>query len=329
MKEKMREFVKGRAAALLTVGVAVLVIAAGVMILHGCMGWGKEDFSGGDSDSLSVVPAADAAMGVAENGKLYDYFWRGEMDEQQLEEQCEKEWQKILAEYQEMDADQETIENRRKEFDGEIDWMKKELEKARLLDPAVSAQEAANTAGMLFEDAYGLDPEENTLFLDCVENPDSRGVKRLEWLIQTGRQNPSEEGMGFCAVDATTGKVISCSYLPSGWETENCVSEELLPVVRTYSEEGRQLYAYDPSHPQWPEFAEEKRAQIQAFLRQAGLDKNRTVERIQAEENELNGFRFTVSFADGGKAEIQFSLRPWCVSDWGEYPGKGMEYHTL
>lgn len=100
-------------------------------------------------------------------------------------------------------------------------------------------------------------------------------------------------------------------------------------MVRTYSEEGRQLYAYDPSHPQWPEFAEEKRAQIQAFLRQAGLDKNRTVERIQAEENELNGFRFTVSFADGGKAEIQFSLRPWCVSDWGEYPGKGMEYHTL
>lgn len=109
-----------------------------------------------------------------------------------------------------MDADQETIENRRKEFDGEIDWMKKELEKARLFDPAVSAQEAANTAGMLFEDAYGLDSEENTLFLDCVENPDSRGVKRLEWLIQTGRQNPSEEGMGFCAVDATTGKVISC-----------------------------------------------------------------------------------------------------------------------
>lgn len=324
MKKKGREFDKKRAGALRTVGAAALMIAAGAMILHGCTAQSGEALRGGDSDPLRVIPAADEVMGVAENGTLYDYFWAGEIEEQKLMEEYEKKWDELLEGYRRNGVEGQTIEKKRDEYLLEMDRAKKELQRIKKLDPVVSAQEAANTAGMLFESVYGFKMDGRSLFLDCTEanGGEENGRKRLIWQVQGN----SEEGVGFCTVDATTGRMTRCSYAPSEWEIENCTSEELLPVIREYSEEGRTLYAYDPTHPQWPDFAEEKREQIRVFLEQAGLDKNGAVEAIQLKEGEAEQLRFTIEFEGGEKAQIGFSLRPWYVSDWGEYPGKAMEY---
>lgn len=202
------------------------------------------------SDDLTPPSAAQEAIAQdIGGGKNYEYYWAAEHIEEELEavrestEQSVKHWKEIAdtGNYygREVSGDEkEELKNSFDEMLNEIPLLQEEkrkmLESELALDPVVSAQEAANAAGAVFEKIYGIELSQDILTLSCVEintniNPGEEVIRSV-WNVS---REEAADGVLFstnavgCTLDATTGEFISVDYTPSNDELTEMWATEL------------------------------------------------------------------------------------------------------
>ena len=127
------------------------------------------------SDDLTPPSAAQEAIAQeAGGGKNYAYYWQEETlqmlreaDEQEVNDAKELiakgEEAVKAAGYPSLAEAQQAVEARQARIEQDLADNQKRLEAELALDPVVSAQEAANLAGSLFEKLYGFDLSQDTL----------------------------------------------------------------------------------------------------------------------------------------------------------------------
>lgn len=128
------------------------------------------------SDDLTPPSAAQEAIAQeAGGGKNYAYYWQAENAEETLQmlreayEQEVNDAKELIAKgeeavkaagYPSLAEAQQAVEARQARIEQDLADNQKRLEAELALDPVVSAQEAANLAGSLFEKLYGFDLSE-------------------------------------------------------------------------------------------------------------------------------------------------------------------------
>lgn len=138
------------------------------------------------SDDLTPPSAAQEAIAQeAGGGKNYAYYWQAENAEETLQmlreayEQEVNDAKELIAKgeeavkaagYPSLAEAQQAVEARQARIEQDLADNQKRLEAELALDPVVSAQEAANLAGSLFEKLYGFDLSQDTLLLQCFES---------------------------------------------------------------------------------------------------------------------------------------------------------------
>ncbi|MFQ7003617.1 MAG: hypothetical protein ACLRRT_08055 [Ruthenibacterium lactatiformans] len=190
------------------------------------------------SDDLTPPSAAQEAIAQeAGGGKNYAYYWQAENAEETLQmlreayEQEVNDAKELIAKgeeavkaagYPSLAEAQQAVEARQARIEQDLADNQKRLEAELALDPVVSAQEAANLAGSLFEKLYGFDLSQDTLLLQCFESdsdmsyhPAGGGVMRAIWHVS---REEAADGVLFstnaisCTLDATTGEFIAVDY---------------------------------------------------------------------------------------------------------------------
>ena len=243
------------------------------------------------SDDLTPPSAAQEAIAQdIGGGKNYEYYWAAEHIEEELEavrestEQSVKHWKEIAdtGNYygREVSGDEkEELKNSFDEMLNEIPLLQEEkrklLESELALDPVVSAQEAANAAGAVFEKIYGIELSQDILTLSCVEintniNPGEEVIRSV-WNVS---REEAADGVLFstnavgCTLDATTGEFISVDYTPSNDElTEMWATELPSCFVKKTSIETTGSYGYwNETEASYAEVAEKLKQQTREQL---------------------------------------------------------------
>ena len=269
---------------------ALLPLFAATLLLTGCMALGGE-LSGQDADSLSVIPAADAVLETAENGKIYHY----ELDD---------------------------------------DTRKGALYESAQLSP----QQAANLAGMLFEDVYGLNQTGKAIFLYYTEKELEGGTRQARWWAVSGSQSGNSfqnmvTGYGVCVVEANTGELLMSIYFPAEQEEQTCVSNEYLPFV-TVTEKPTQdaiTAQVDRESKEFESYLKQEIATVRQFLYQARLYEREAIASVDPARSEDGSelYRdYLVTYKDERQARVAVVRQEWRFreSNWGEYPGREFLY---
>lgn len=200
----------------------------------------------------------------AGNGKNYAYYWDAEDIDAAMARRNERvqaylavvdEWlagaenmtPEELAEagYDSIEQARERCEEVKANELENLESAREYLEKEAALDPVVSAQEAANRAGVIFEEVYGVDLSQDILELDCRESgpdnilhPERVGALRPIWVVS---REEAADGVLFstnsfyCTMDGTTGEILYIEYTPSMQELEE---RKALPYPACFAETG-------------------------------------------------------------------------------------------
>lgn len=196
------------------------------------------------SDDLTPPSAAqDAIAQEAGGGKTYAYSWQAENVEKTLQAWRESYEQEVnyakeliakgeeavkAAGYPSLKEAQQAVDAQQAGIEQDLAENKKRLEAELALDPVVSAQEAANLAGAIFEKLYGFDLSQETLVVWCFESdsdmsyhPAGGGAMRTVWNVS--REEAADGALLStnsisCTLDATTGELIGVDYTLSNDE---------------------------------------------------------------------------------------------------------------
>ena len=295
---------------------AMALALAAALTFAGC-GVQGTPLSGQDADSISVTPAADEVLETtAENGKTYDYFWLGEMSAEELWEMVLAEEAADLIEHEGREPTEQELEQARAQFDKEYEA---ELQRIAALDPILSPQEAANIAGMAIENGYGADLS-GGLRLDCMTTS-VNGTERVVWDVETVRSESEPQISGHCTVDATTGRILAMSCVPS-WQEIAAIGAAPLRSFITEDGNGRYTYPTSSEGEDWNAFLNQVTAQGEAFLAQIGLDK----ELAEPANLIFKGSQMflVLRYKDGstGRMELTWSILEHQYGDEDPYPGK-------
>ena len=271
----------------------VTVAALAVVLLVGC-GQGCSTFTGQDADSLSVIPAADAVLETAANGKIYHY---------ELEDTTRKE--------------------------------------ALYEDAKLSPQRAANLAGILFEDVYGLNQTGRSILLYYTEKELEDGRVQPRWWAVSEEESAADSfrdakgSGGICVVDADSGELLMCTYFPTEGELMGCVGSEYLDfLVEQPAPDGEGVFLrVDRENRLFQIYLEQKIAKIRDFLYQAKLYERApisAVDPVLGEDGLEQYGAYLVTYKDGRQAKVSIAQQE-CLfrpSSWGEFPGKEFLYHV-
>ena len=196
-------------------------------------------------------------------------------------------------------------------------------------EAVVSPQQAANIAGMLFENAYGLNQTGKVISLQyfVVEDIQPRWCAMSEgW---------QEDGVSYaeCTIEAQTGDLLLCIYRPT-LEEQSIYMEKHQPfVIKTPCAEGGYRLSTDFDDPSYAAYLQQEIDRIRVFLTQAGLDKKSPVASIVPstdEDGKPNSAPYYVTYEDGRTATVD--IMNGCLNkvvDWGEYPGKEFWYDAV
>ncbi|MCM1297704.1 MAG: hypothetical protein NC311_19375 [Muribaculaceae bacterium] len=228
MKDHAAECVRltRRAAALLAGTLALNLLA-------GCADSGSQPVV--TDDDLTPNSAVQAALSLeAGNGKTYAYYWPAEDPEAAAEAKRQDDEESLQTRLAQGVLTQEQADARRQAYEqGTLEQIAV-WQKERQLDPVVSPQEAANRAGWLAEELYGLDMSQTEIELRCAEEYDlaaGQASGRLLWTA-TNRKGPT---LFYCLQDATTGEWLSTSYSPQQEELDRAWST---PAVSCFTLNG-------------------------------------------------------------------------------------------
>lgn len=197
-------------------------------------------------DDLTPPSTVQDVLAMTEDsGKNYAYYWMAEDVEAsmaQYKEEKEREMdadierirgcseEELRTELGEVFESREQWEEARREMtEGDIAQLRRGLEAEHALDPAVSAQEAANRAGAALEEAFGVDLSDQTLTVSCCDWEFPTG-RRLIWWVERPEDADGKlfsSGSMYCHIDATTGEVASARYWPGSEEWEEMRGDTL------------------------------------------------------------------------------------------------------
>ena len=159
------------------------------------------------SDDLTPPSAAQEAIAQdIGGGKNYAYLWEAEQTETVVEEWIKTHEQIVdtlrgliaqgedtvkEAGFVSVEAAQTELEYWQAVLEREPEQLRQSLREEAALAPVVSAQEAANIAGVAFETMYGLDLSQKTLRLNCYQSDSNMeyhiaggGVMRTVWGVE-------------------------------------------------------------------------------------------------------------------------------------------------
>ena len=309
----------------------IAVLLAVAFMMTGCTKW-SNTISGQDNDSLSVVPAADAVMEeVSSNGKTYSYDWIGEMSEEELARRVDQEQTQLRIQMKKAGEDEDKIALALQDYNAQIAQEQEEIKIAREWGISLTAQETANLAGVLMEEVYGLTLDDRVirLYVSLTESETLEVLigreepkrQRVIWKAEL-KKNNEQESSAQCTFDAENGRLLSCCYLPSTQEKEDCISDEWMSFVIP-QQVGENLY--DTKSPAYEEYIRSTKELISTFLAYAELDQNTAVKKIEV-DGEPSTARFIITYEDGRTANVTMLWGVYKISDWGDYPWKAFSY---
>lgn len=166
------------------------------------------------------------------------------------------------------DEQRESAEAQLKEYETEAIGELQEMARAQLaFDPVLSPQEAANRAGQLMEECYGLDLTDTEFFIQCYQpSPGSSYYNgRLVWEISALHEplvildpygGNQEQTRAYCTLDATTGELVSAIYC---FTEQEYAAMESLPASEAFLP---QDLKWDTQNPAYAEASDTVQQQL-------------------------------------------------------------------
>lgn len=308
------------------------------------------------SDDLTPPSAAQEAIAQeAGGGKNYAYCWQAENAEETLQmlreayEQEVNDAKELIAKgeeavkaagYPSLAEAQQAVEARQARIEQDLADNQKRLEAELALDPVVSAQEAANLAGSLFEKLYGFDLSQDTLLLQCFESdsdmsyhPAGGGVMRAIWHVS---REEAADGVLFstnaisCTLDATTGEFIAVDYT-LGSEEIAAMQATAVPAcfIQRADPDAAGSYGYwDETEASYAGTVEKLKQQAKEQLSGSALVGSAAVTEVRAElegkieESGENLISLWVDCDSGKTYQLYrgYYLQPYVNYDFGGYP---------
>lgn len=308
------------------------------------------------SDDLTPPSAAQEAIAQeAGGGKNYAYYWQAENAEETLQmlreayEQEVNDAKELIAKgeeavkaagYPSLAEAQQAVEARQARIEQDLADNQKRLEAELALDPVVSAQEAANLAGSLFEKLYGFDLSQDTLLLQCFESdsdmsyhPAGGGVMRAIWHVS---REEAADGVLFstnaisCTLDATTGEFIAVDYT-LGSEEIAAMQATAVPAcfIQRADPDAAGSYGYwDETEASYAGTVEKLKQQAKEQLSGSALVGGAAVTEVRAElegkieESGENLISLWVDCDSGKTYQLYrgYYLQPYVNYDFGGYP---------
>ena len=234
---------------------------------------------------------------------------------------------------------QQAVEARQARIEQDLADNQKRLEAELALDPVVSAQEAANLAGSLFEKLYGFDLSQDTLLLQCFESdsdmsyhPAGGGVMRAIWHVS---REEAADGVLFstnaisCTLDATTGEFIAVDYT-LGSEEIAAMQATAVPAcfIQRADPDAAGSYGYwDETEASYAGTVEKLKQQAKEQLSGSALVGGAAVTEVRAElegKIEESGENLiscgSIATAENYQLYRGYYLQPYVNYDFGGYP---------
>lgn len=278
-------------------------------------------------DDLKTFSAAQAAIALdAGNGTNYPYFWEAEDIDASVEQWKQRGEQQIRllldicagSEEALQEAGFQTLEEAesfyRDSLEESAQIYREGLVESAALDPVISAQEAANLAGIMFKQVYGVDLTRKTLNLTCYEASAAdmlygvqSGQTRTIWI---GFWTDPDDGARVdsyqvnCALDATTGEWIDTGYRfgAKEWEQQKASVLPACFVENRNAVNGISGY-WDAESPAFRPLMEQVEARVGRALSGSVLVGGAEVTEIRAEvsepQNGLNDLKLWVNCSNG------------------------------
>ncbi|MCM1297703.1 MAG: hypothetical protein NC311_19370 [Muribaculaceae bacterium] len=321
---------------------SMIVLALALSLLVGCAGGESQPVVTDDDLTSNSVVQAVLNLDVG-NGKTYAYVW-ADSDPEELAgviieanhlEARIRAWQADL----ERAIGQGDEEYLRQISDLSIDEARLEYEKCKsgellkeqvqeivglvqaqlALDPVVSPQEAANRAGVLIEETYGISLSDQKLILNCSQTDPTAAVMyhyngRMVWtatLMQPdGSGSLLERFSG--VIDATTGEWIRAEYTLSEDEMTMLETNSIASFV--IASESR----FDTENPAYFETVEAEKPKVMEAFAKSSLAEGAAVTGVRMEEDFARMvFCFT---CDNGKTYRLLRTSNYFEYDFGGYP---------
>lgn len=294
---------------------AFFSVLLSLVLLASCAAWESRP-TVTDDDLTQSSNIQDVLEQDAGNGKNYAYQW----DAGDIEATMAQRYEQEQAYFAQMDERLEEIENMTPEELAEagvvsveqareqnemikahqlekLEILRASLEKQAALDPVISPQEAANRAGVIFEELYGVDFSQETLILTCLGTSDGviafadgSGTQRPVWSVSLpSTEDGTEDGTMFitcsmdCMMDATTGEIICVNYMPSTRELEQ---RKALPEPACYTSagtDGGDVGMWDADDASFALLVETFAPQLQGLLSGSRLVGGAQVTQVRAE----------------------------------------------
>lgn len=308
------------------------------------------------SDDLTPPSAAQEAIAQdIGGGKNYAYLWEAEQTETVVEEWIKTHEQIVdtlrgliaqgedtvkEAGFDSVEAAQTELEYWQAVLEREPEQLRQSLREEAALAPVVSAQEAANIAGVAFETMYGLDLSQKTLRLNCYQSDSNMeyhiaggGVMRTVW----GVELPEEpDGVLFstnaisCTLDATTGEFIAVDYT-LGSEEIAAMQATAVPAcfIQRADPDAAGSYGYwDETEASYAGTVEKLKQQAKEQLSGSALVGGAAVTEVRAElegkieESGENLISLWVDCDSGKTYQLYrgYYLQPYVNYDFGGYP---------
>lgn len=267
----------------------------------------------------------------------FTYFWLGEameQDPERLEQLVLHTMQEDQQQLRDLIQSEETSEEDKAILMEALDgtdqdavlqdyqkWAQEQLE----YDPVVSPQEAANRAGLLFEQIYGIDLTGTEIYIDCIQHEangdDITFGGRMVWEA-TALDGPlasvrvSDQARACCTLDATTGEFITAYYV---FSDEELTAMQNTPVHEAYLPG---TYQWDTQHPGYPEAVNAVQQQLTQAFSGCMLADGAAVTDAKPVQSQDTALAYQLC-CDNGKS-YKFVRRanvdPYTQYDFGGYP---------
>lgn len=302
-----------------------------------------------EDDLTPFSTVQDVIVQDAGGGKTYAYFWLGEALEQDPE-RVEQIAARLLEdsaqnlrtaleteglpeeERASLEAQLEEYESRRM-YDEILDTLRDMAREQQRYDPVIPPQEAANRAGWMLEQLYGLDLTGKELFLSCYQSAAgdvfNRYGGRMVWDVNAldgplVAANVAEQVCASCVLDATTGELVEGSYL---FTEEEQAAMEKTPAAAAYLPGNN---GWDTQHPGYAQTADAACQQlVQAFLRSPLAD-GAAVTGTKSLEDQYTVLAFRLSCDNGKNYEFtrEYYADPYIQYDCEGYPLRAYQFQN-
>lgn len=228
-----------------------------------------------------VLVSQDSAVQTAleqSAGQDYAYYWECEHIDEEIEDYAELYRQEIerLRSSESVSAAQ-LIAFYETELENGLQTRRDYLEGIAALNPPVSAQEAANIAGEIFETLYGIDLSRQSIVLSYVQSVDCWEAISSPLLDERGNIltdiSTETASNALCSIRSDTGEIESMSYHPSQQEVQAMAATELPAYIESNAEYYNAAYGmqttdnyFDTDAPGAQEALEAMKEQLTALL---------------------------------------------------------------